>query len=118
MLLEPSGQPDLRAAIRAGIADCVEHLGRDSESFSLPVYKKWAKMMTDTRNKKGWPVVFKDRKGLYITLRSVFEGIVLDDTEGAGLRLLYADFLDEAALLLDTPALSEAAARYRQAAAC
>ena len=118
ILLEPSGQPDLRAAIRAGIADCVEHLGRDSESFSLPVYKKWAKMMTDTRNKKGWPVVFKDRKGLYITLRSVFEGIVLDDTEGAGLRLLYADFLDEAALLLDTPALSEAAARYRQAAAC
>ncbi len=118
MLLEPSGQPDLRAAIRAGIADCIEHLERASESFSLPVYKKWAKLMTDTKNKKGWPVVFQDRRGLYVTLRSVFEGIVLDNTEGAGLRLLYASFLDEAALLLDTPALSEAAARYRQAAAC
>ncbi len=118
MWLEPSGQIDLTAALHAGLADCVAHLGRDSESFSLPVYKKWAKMMTDSKNKKAWPVVFKERNGLYSTLRGIFEGIVLDSTEGAALRGLYADFLDEAAPIVDKPALQVAAAQYREAAAC
>ena len=117
LTLNMTGVIDLPAAIRAGIADCIEHLGRDSESFALPVYKKWAKLMTDPKNKKGWPVVFQSRKGLYSTLRGVFEGIVLDNTEGAALRNLYADFLTEAAPVLDNPALEEAAAAYHVAAA-
>lgn len=107
---------DLSNAIMTGLQAHLEHLGRDSESFSLPVYKKWAKLMTDTKNKKGWPVVFKKRTGLYGTLRSVFEGITLNGTEGAGLRAMYADFLDEAAPVLNKPALKDAAKSYRAAA--
>ncbi|MBL8163033.1 MAG: DUF4872 domain-containing protein [Anaerolineae bacterium] len=113
------GQPDkidLPGAINTGITDHLEHLGRDSESFALPVYKKWAKTFTDTKNKKGWPVVFKNGLGLYITLRSVFEGVALDGTDGAGLRALYADFLDEAAGVLGKSALKDAAASYRAVA--
>ena len=117
MTLHMTGVVDLPAAIRAGIADCIEHLGRDSESFALPVYKKWARLMTDPKNSKGWPVVFQSRNGLYSTLRGIFEGIVLDNTEGAALRNLYADFLTEAAPVLDNPALEEAAAAYHVAAA-
>lgn len=112
----PTSEPDLHAAIRAGIADCVEHLGRDSESFALPVYKKWSRLMTNTSNKKGWPVVFKDGHGLYETLRSIYEGITQDGSDGYGLRGLYADFLDEAAFILDAPILEESARLYRLAA--
>ncbi|MAU08484.1 MAG: hypothetical protein CL607_01585 [Anaerolineaceae bacterium] len=112
----PTTEPNLRAAIVAGIADCVEHLGRDSESFALPVYKKWSRLMTSTSNKKGWPVVFEDGYGLYETLRSVYEGITQDGTDGYGLRGLYADFLDEAAYILDAPVLEESARLYRLAA--
>jgi hypothetical protein len=110
------GRIDLPGAINAGIADHLEHLGRDSESFALPVYKKWAKTFTDTKNKKGWPVVFKSGQGLYLTLRAVFESVALDGTDGAGLRALYADFLDEAAGVLGKAALNDAAAQYRAVA--
>lgn len=113
--LQPSYEFDLDAAIIAGIQDHIEHLGKSSESFSLPVYSKWAKMMTHPKNKKSWQVVFKERAGLYITLRSVFEGITLDDTEGAGLRDLYADFLTEANDVIDAD-LSDAVIAYRTCA--
>ncbi len=111
------GTTDLPSAIRAGIADHIEHVGGDSDSFALPVYKKWAKMLTDTKNKKGWPTVFANRKGLYGTLASVYQGITFDGSDGAGLRLLYADFLDEAAGLLGQNDLKDAAAAYRALAA-
>ncbi len=106
---------DLPAAVMTGLRDHVEHLERDSESFSLPVYKKWAKLMTDAKNKKGWPTVFKSRNGLYGTLRSVHEGITLNSSDGYGLRALYADFLDEAAPIVNKPALRDAANAYRKA---
>lgn len=107
---------DLEGAVKEGINDHVQHLERDSESFSLPVYKKWAKMFTDPKNKKGWPTVFKSRWGLYPTLRSIFEAVTLDGTDGAGLRNIYADFLDEAAGILNNPALKDAATAYREVA--
>ena len=111
----PSYEFDLLSAVLSGIHDHLEHLGRDSESFSLPVYSKWAKLMTHPKNKKSWKVVFKERAGLYVTLRSIFEGITLDDTEGAGLRDLYADFLTEANDILDAD-LSDAIRAYRTCA--
>jgi hypothetical protein len=118
VLIEPAAEDiDLKAAVMAGLGDCIEHLGQSSDSFALPAIRKWAKLMTDTRNKKGWPVVFKERKGLYDTLKFVFEGIELLGTGGGALRALYADFLEEAAPVTGKPALTEAAAQYRTVAA-
>jgi hypothetical protein len=105
---------DLPAAIRAGIADCVDYIGGDSQTFAIPVYKKWARLMTDTKNKKGWPVVFKEKKGLYSTLRSLHEGIKHFGTKGGGLRYFYADFLNEAAAVVGNQALEAAAAHYTE----
>jgi hypothetical protein len=114
LLLESNGgEVDVAAAVTAGIEDCIEHLGRDSQTFAIPVYQKWAKMMTDTKNKKGWPVVFKDGKGLYSTLRSIHEGIKLFGTDGGGLRTMYSNFLSEAAPILNNNALNDAAERYK-----
>ena len=45
----------LRAAVEEGLRLQVEHLSAKSDSFSLPAWRKWARMTTDTRNKKGWP---------------------------------------------------------------
>lgn len=111
LLLLNAGQmgTDLPAAIRAGIEDCVEYMSSGSQTFAPPVLRKWARLMTDSQNKKGWPVVFKNKTGLYGTLRSLHEGIKLFGTKGGGLRLLYADFLREAATVLPNPALAEAA---------
>lgn len=108
---------DLPAAIRAGLSDCATNLEAKSDSFSLPAIAKWAKMVTDKKNKKGWPNLFPTPKGLYALLKSVFEGVELADNGGGALRGLYADFLDEAAPLVERPALAEVAGRYRALAA-
>ena len=75
-------------------------LGASSTSFALPAIRKWARLMTDVKNKKGWPTVFSGGRGLYGTLRTVYEGIEHIGTGGGGLRGMYADFLDEAASFL------------------
>jgi hypothetical protein len=114
LLLEPpSHAPDLPAAVEAGLRDCVANLSARSDSFSLPALRKWSRLMTDTRNAKGWPVVFKTRRGLYTALKSLFEGIELSGKSGGGLRGVYAEFLDEAAEVLQRPGLREVAGVYR-----
>lgn len=111
-----NGDVDLPAAIKAGLQDCVDHLSQSSDSFSLPTFRKWGKMMTHRKNAKGWPVVFVDRRGLYGALKSVYEGIELVSTGRGGLRGLYADFLVEAAGIVN-PALADVATVYRSLAA-
>jgi hypothetical protein len=67
--------------------------------------------MTDEKNAKGWPVVFKDGRGLYGTLRTVYEAIEIFSP--GGLRGLYADFLEEAASFLENDSLRVTADAYR-----
>jgi hypothetical protein len=111
LLVESLDGFDLQAAIQSGIAAQIDYLSSDSDSFSLPALRKWAKMYTDGKNKKGYPVVFKDRRGLFSTLRSTFEGITMDVGEGA-LRGLYARFLREAAAITGDDTLLPAADAY------
>ena len=88
----------------------VEHLSAKSDSFSLPAWRKWARMTTDTRHTKGWPTVFADGRGTASARASIYTSAA----RGAHLRGLYADFLDEASVLLgrELPA-----AAWREAAA-
>ncbi|MFE5670792.1 BtrH N-terminal domain-containing protein [Agromyces sp. NPDC056523] len=87
---------DLRPAVEEGLRLQVEHLSEPSDSFSLPAWRKWARMTGDTRNPKGWPNVFADGLGVGSLRASIYS----DAAHGAHLRGLYADFLDEAAELL------------------
>ena len=112
----PIGEDALRDAARAGLEDAAQHLAARSDSFGLPAWRKWARMLTDTRNAKAWPNVFADQRGLAGALLSTYEGIEPVGSHGGHLRGLYADFLDEAAALLDAPRLTEAATAYRELA--
>lgn len=113
MTVEPKGAINLEDAINQGLQGCVEYLSASSTSFALPAIRKWARMMTDSKNAKGWPTVFRSGAGLYGSLRTVYESIVHVGTAGGGLRELYADFLDEAALVLNHKELKNTAALYR-----
>jgi hypothetical protein len=107
----------LRAAVRDGLAEQVEHLSRRSDSFSLPAFRKWERLLTTTGNAKAWPRVFADRVSLFDACLSVYENLEPSGWDGGHLRGLYAAFLDEAATLLDAPGLGPAATAYREAAA-
>jgi hypothetical protein len=107
----------LRAAMRAGLEDQVDHLRSASDSFSLAAWRKWARLMTDERTAKAWPRVFADGDGLFGSLSAIHEQV---DGQvgpwGGHLRELYATSLDEAAVALDNPALGDAARAWRDVA--
>ena len=111
LVVEDADEVHLEDAIAEGIAACVAQLTSRSESFSLEAIRKWAKLLTDRTNPKGWPVVFEDRRGLYAALTAVFEAIEVHGAPG-GLRGMYRDFLVEAAGVTNDPRLTEPAERY------
>jgi len=123
MTIDPPAEIDVEHAILAGIRDCADHLSRPSESFSLPAIRKWARLITDAENKKGWLRVFEDRadnkhpKGLFSTLRSIFENAHPIGPGGGSLRDMVADFLDEASPVIERPELKDVADLYRAIAA-
>jgi hypothetical protein len=103
-------------AMRAGLAEQVDHLRAPSDSFSLPAWRKWARLLTDRKNAKAWPRVFADGSGLFGTLVSLVEAV--DDAAGATgghLRSLGADFIGGAAARLGEPRLADAARAWRDA---
>jgi Butirosin biosynthesis protein H, N-terminal/Domain of unknown function (DUF4872) len=107
----------IRAAMRAGLEDQVEHLRSSSDSFSLPAWRKWSRLMTDERNAKAWPRVFGDGIGLFGALSAIHEDV--DGQVGASgghLRELFADFLEEVAVTLDNAALADATQAWRAVA--
>lgn len=104
----------LRAAMRAGLEDQVDHLRSTSDSFSLAAWRKWSRLMTDERNAKAWPRVFANGAGLFGALSAIHEQV--DGGVGASgghLRDVYAASVDEAAVALDNPALGDAARAWR-----
>ncbi|MGY1604833.1 DUF4872 domain-containing protein [Geodermatophilus sp. SYSU D00815] len=106
----------LRSAVREGLAATVDQLGGTSTSFALPAWRKWSRLLVDARAAKGWPTVFADRRGLLRALASVWEAVEPAGMDGGHLRGLFADGLDEAAALLDEPALAAEARRWREIA--
>ena len=106
----------LRAAVRAGLQADVNHLAGTSTSFALPAWPKWSRLLVDPRAAKGWPTVFADRRQLLRALASVWEGVESAGMDGGHLRGLFADGLEQAAVLLDQPGLAAEAPRWREIA--
>ena len=105
----PLTELELRAALRDALVEHVEHLGADSKTYALPTWRRWARRLTDPDANKGWPRVFDGGRDLFDALSAVYEQI---EHRGGALRGLYAEFLREAATILDTEALLYAADLY------
>ncbi|MFN8374439.1 MAG: DUF4872 domain-containing protein [Anaerolineae bacterium] len=115
------GAPDfnrLPNAVREGIRACVKifvdqpPVGPKS-SFGFDAYKKWADLLTSPKGKQSWSKMFAPGGRMYAGLTSTYRYVELFFTGGRGARGIYADFLDEAALILSKPELKEAAAQFR-----
>jgi hypothetical protein len=114
---EPIDPQRLERAVVCGINDCCRQLLRGPiQNIGLEALQKWARLLTDERNVKGWPRVFAKAANLYGALFSTYIFIEIGGTGGSAFRSMYAAFLDEAAIVLREPRLTKVAKRYRQCA--
>ena len=102
----------LRDAVRSGLDDMVGFLGGRSDSFAVPAWRKWSRMLVASGPTKAWPRVFGDGAQLFGALLSVWEGVEPAGTTGGNLRREFAAGLTEAAALLDEPRLADEATRW------
>lgn len=120
-LVEPPRIPirieTLRRAVRAGIADCCRAmLAPPIQNLGLSGLLKWANLMVNPTDAKGWPRVFELGLPLYGALMSTFLFIEIAGTGGSAFRTMYAGFLAEAAAVLEEPRLEPVSCQFRQAA--
>ena len=121
------GAPDLSklpGAIQKGIWQCIALYTEAPpkgarDNFGFAAYEKWAKMLTNSRNKQGWERMLAPGSRMYAALAGfgyqpgafgwarTFPSNQVDD------RNMYADFLDEAALILKKPGLKKAGEQFR-----
>lgn len=85
------------------------------DNFGFAAYQKWAKMLTNTRNKQGWERLFAPGARMFAALAG---GVGQPGAYGWAMtavadRTLYADFLDEAVHILQRPQLKSAAEQFR-----
>lgn len=120
ILLGAPDESQLAEAIRLGVEDCVRLTTEkppkgSAKNFGLSALQHWADMLAKT-GRGSWAKEYVSGRPLLAVLISAytFLGPAFGKTVQAE-RDVYADFLDEAAQVLQAPALNEAAAKYRQA---
>lgn len=108
---------DLAAACRAAVAETVAHLtgpvlgNAFDVNFGFSGMARLAADLRAPRGKSAWITRFTDH--LPYALGRLVDGVQRDYTAADATRPLYADFLAEAAPLLDAPRLPEAIAAFR-----
>jgi hypothetical protein len=113
----PKKLKNLKTAVIAGIKSGNRYLLKPPlKNFGLPAFEKWADLMTNTQDKKGWATVFPRGEKLFDALEGVFHYIETNNTGGSAFRSMYAAFLEEAAEAIRKPKLNDAAKHYRELA--
>jgi hypothetical protein len=115
----PAEVHDIQSALVRAIgrtADCLLGPGRGTRfdgTFGVPGIRRWARLLTDPRDRKGWPQLCPEPDSLRDALDSVVRGLGGPGASGNASRRLYAAFLDEAAALVGRPELATVADAYR-----
>jgi hypothetical protein len=119
LTLDPPQQEKLAAAVQKGIWDCITLFteappkgGKDS--FGFAAYRRLAEVLTKPKHRISWDKEFPPGRKLYAALTWLYSDIMTFGHEGGAERDTCADFLDEAALILDKPALKNVAQQFRR----
>ena len=123
LTLDAPVEEKLTSAVRLGICDTIQLYTEkppkgSKNNLGLNAYQFWARMLTSPKQRLSWEKQFPAGLPMYAGLTSAYNFSYLfgKGTEQDAERGMYADFLDEAAVLLDLPALNEAAEKFRAAA--
>jgi hypothetical protein len=113
---------DAKRAVQQGLRDCCAQMREGfgppnfKSNFGLMALKKWADLLTEPKDKRGWPKFFPRGPRLYNALLSAYDQIENRGNGGSAFRELYADFLVEAGEILKQPKLNAVADQFRDSA--
>jgi hypothetical protein len=120
---DPPIADKLASAVQLGICDAIKLYTEappkgSKNNFGLKAYEWWAEQLTNPRARMSWEKEFPAGRKMLAGLTSAYDDIMYfgkhDDPAD---RDRFADFLDEAATILNRPALSNVAPEFRQSAA-
>ncbi len=121
--LEAPDPVKLPAAVTAGIWDCLRLFTEppprgSAHNFGLAAYRRWAEALAQPKKRFSWEREFPAGPKMLAGLTSAFGDIALfgKGTDDFADRRRQADFLDEAAIILNRPGLGAAAEGFRAAA--
>ncbi len=123
LTLDAPKEDYLDTAVQKGIWDCIKLFLEAppkgaKTNFGLAAYQHLANMLTKPKQRRSWEKTFPAGRKQYAAMRSIYHDVILF---GKGMnnhadRELYADFLDEAALILQNDGLTAVAQQFRQSA--
>ncbi len=119
MIVEPpTKKPDVKKGFLTGLRACHEMNTSEKsiKNVGLTGLQKWADLLTDSKDKKGWPSFFPRGEQLYYGLTSTYTQIESRGFGGSANRELFADFLSEAAPVIGRTDLEKAADQFRGSA--
>ena len=122
LTLEPPIPDKLPSAVQAGIWDSIKLYTEkppkgSKNNFGLAAYQHWIKLLTRPKTRLSWEKEFPAGRKMLAGLMGVFDSINCFGNVGFAERDVFADFLDEASVILDKPALNAVAAQFRQSGA-
>jgi hypothetical protein len=121
--LEPPMPEKLTSAVQLGIWECIKLYTEapprgTKKNFGLEAFRWWAELLTKPKARMSWEREFPAGRKMLAGLTSVYESIAVfgQGRHGRAERDTYADFLEEAAVILERPGLREAAGHFRTSA--
>ena len=120
--LDPPDEAKLPAAVQAGIWDTInlytEKPPKGSKNnFGLLSFAHLQKVLTKPKTRLSWEKEFPAGRKMAAGLRWFYFDIMLFGKNSPAERDVYADFLDEAAVILQKPTLSDVGAKFRDSQA-
>jgi hypothetical protein len=110
--LSAPNEAKLQSAVTMGIWDCIKLFTENppkgsKNNFGFAGYEHWQNMLTKSGHKASWVKILPAGRQLFTGLMSAFEFSQLfgKDESRSAERLMMADFLDEASVILNKPAL-------------
>lgn len=118
--LDLPGFDKLASAVHLGIDDCIKLYTEkppkgSKDNFGFAAYKRWIEVLTKPTQRLSWEKEFPRGVKLYEGLITTYRSIMTDGKEGQAERQMFANFLDEAAIILQKPALNGIATQFRSA---
>ena len=121
LTLERPDPDKLEVAVQSGIWDSINLYTEKPpkgarHNFGFAAYQRWADALRKPKMRGSWEKEFPLGRKMYAGLESVFSDTHTYGKEGFAERDMFADFLDEAAIILNKPNLRESAAQFRVSA--